>query len=131
MVLLSELNISIIALISSSLGVVVAISSYIYKTNRDRIRDINKLFEKKADKELVKVQLENQQRSILEQHIRLMDHDEKNNVQFKAIDKELDSVSRSINEVREKVEETRVELADKIDKVQGIIINLHNVNNKQ
>jgi len=109
----------LITYIISSGAVIVSIISFIWRTNLQRKKDINKLFEKKADKELVEEKINNQHKLILTQELRLNEHDEKNNLQFRMNEKQIDSIG-------DKVEETRVELSRKIDHVQDVIINLIN-----
>lgn len=119
-------NTDIFAIIASSFGVILSVWGFIWKTNRERKKDINKLFEKKADRELVEEKLNKHYKMIQTQEERLSEHNEKNNIQFKMTEKQIDSVNDAIIKTSDKIEETRVELSSKMDHIQDVIINLIN-----
>lgn len=131
--LLLQNQVPFLSVLISSTGVVIAVWGMLYKTNQARKKEIEHLFEKKVDKdifletmntlhekeEVLKIKMVNQEN-------RLDEHNERNNLQFINIEKNVDSMNKSMKHTIDKIEETRMELGDKIDRVFNTVINLLN-----
>ena len=61
--------------------------------------------DKKADEKVVNQQLKRQHQMILDDRIRLTEHDEKNGVQFKAMDKQFVAMNSSMDHVVDRIDE--------------------------
>jgi len=121
----------------SAILMAVSILSYLYIMNKDRKKDISELFNKKADKSFVDEQFKmhelmlKQNKELMDaEKMRLKDHNEKNDIQFKAVESQISRVSSSIDTLSSKIEDVRIEVSGKIDRLNDTIINLINISQR-
>lgn len=113
----------------AAIAATIAIIAFIWKTNQSRKNDIKDLFSRKADAKLVQLEFSKHEEMIISEREKLKLHDEKNNLQFKSMEKQMELVNVSLLRSEDKVEAVRKEISEKLDKLQDTIINLANTGN--
>jgi len=94
--------------LSGFIAIIVSTWFIFWQVNKSKL-------EKKADKLVYDERLKYQQMQVANQEIRLLEHDQKNDVQFKAMDSQFVGMNESISK-----------LMDKTDEIYAILINFKN-----